>query len=161
MIRNANISDAAQIVEIYNYYIKDTIITFEEEVIDAFEMEQRMKIVLEKFPWLVLEENGEIIGFAYASTWKHRVSYRFTVETTVYLNPNVVQKGSGTKLYKALFEALKEYDFHMAIGVISLPNLGSVKLHENFGFEKVGHYSEVGKKFGKWIDVGFWQKKLQ
>lgn len=160
MIRTAQISDAEQIAEIYNHYIEHTIVTFEEELIDGNEMKSRMEKVMEKYPWLVLEDMGEIQGYAYASTWKERKSYQFTVETTVYLSPNATQKGIGTQLYKALFEELKGGAYHVAIGGISLPNMGSVKLHENFGFEKVAHYNEVGKKFGKWIDVGFWQKSL-
>lgn len=157
MIRAAKVTDANEVCGIYNYYIANTIITFEEEQLTISEMQTRIKKIMIKYPWLVYEEAGEIHGYAYASEWKSRAAYRDSVEVTVYLKPEVKGKGIGSALYQELFKKLKEKGFHSFIGGISLPNPGSVALHEKFGFKKVAHFKEIGNKFNKWIDVGYWQ----
>ncbi|MEP6591257.1 MAG: N-acetyltransferase family protein, partial [Gemmatimonadota bacterium] len=108
-------------------------------------------------PWLVAEQGGVVVGYAYAGKWKTRHGYRFTVESTVYLDPNHVGHGTGSRLYRALLDALRLQGVHSAIGGIGLPNEPSVRLHERLGFEKVAHFHENGIKFGRWIDVGYWQ----
>lgn len=157
MIRPVKIEDAQAIADIYNYYILHSIATFEEKVIDAQEIEQRILAVTAKFSWIVYEEDEEIIGYAYGSEWRSRFSYRHTAESTVYLNHKTSKKGIGTLLYKELIKQLTSKNFHVILGCISLPNEPSEKFHEKLGFKKIAHFHEVGYKFNKWIDVGFWE----
>ena len=156
-IRPALKSDAAAIAEIYNYYVLETIITFEEEAVTVAEMEQRIAEISAAYPWIVFEEDDKVLGYAYASGWKSRCAYRNSVETTVYLHPDAVGKGAGTKLYKALLNQLWGRGMHTAIGGIALPNAASIALHEKMGFHKVAEFQEVGFKFNQWINVGYWQ----
>jgi L-amino acid N-acyltransferase YncA len=161
VIRPAELRDAEAIAKIYNYYVLNTIITFEEITLTAEEMSARIQAIQSAhYPWLVAEENGKIIGYAYASTWKARAAYRHTLESTVYLDPAQVAKGVGTKLYDALFALLRKKSIHVVIGVIALPNEASIVLHEKFGMHKAAHFSEVGFKFNRWLDVGYWQVTL-
>lgn len=157
MIRPVKIEDAKAIANIYNYYILHSIITFEEILIDAEEIKKRILAVTQKYPWIVYEEDGEVIGYAYGSEWRSRFAYRFAVESTVYLKQGTSKKGIGSLLYKELIQQLVTANFHTILGCISLPNKPSVVLHEKFGFKKVGHFTEAGLKFNKWVDVGFWE----
>lgn len=167
MIRPIKASDIEAVVTIYNYYITNTIVSFEEEPVSTKQMKKRVNDVLTiGYPWLVAEEAGEIIGYAYANQWNVRAAYQYSAEVTVYLSYlNTASlntaRGWGTKLYEALFTRLKEMSVHTVIGGISLPNPASVALHEKFAMTKVAHYKEVGYKYNKWIDVGYWQGKLQ
>ena len=161
MIRPATHDDAESLVRIYNYYITDTIISFEEEPIASEEMAKRIvETTSSSMPWLVLEQDGQAIGYAYATVWKRRRAYRYSAESTVYLLPGQSGHGYGSRLYEALFAQLKEKGFHTVIGGIALPNPESVALHEKFGMTKVAHFKEVGFKFGQWIDVGYWEGLL-
>ena len=160
MIRPVQLTDAQALVDIYNPFIRDTIITFEEEPIPAEEMASRIAKVTAAFPWLVWEEEGGILGYAYGSTWRTRHAYRFAVETTIYLALGQQGRGVGLKLYEALLVELRGRGFHSALGCLSLPNEPSVRLHEKLGFQKVGHMREAGWKFGAWVDVGFWERML-
>ncbi|MFT3994957.1 MAG: GNAT family N-acetyltransferase [Dysgonomonas sp.] len=158
MIRDISLADAKQIADIYNYYIRQTIITFEEEVVSAQDIEQRIKKVTAKgYPFFVYEENGIIVGYAYLSNWRERSAYDITLETSVYLNHNSIGSGIGSVLYKELIVRAKKINIHSLIGVISLPNDESRKLHKKFNFELIGNFKESGKKFDKLIDVEFWQ----
>lgn len=158
MIRNVKRSDAGRIAEIYNYYIKHTIITFEEETIDADEIERRIKSVQKKnYPYLVYENDGLLIGYAYLSNWRTRSAYDKTLETSIYLDINHIKKGIGTVLYRQLIEESRKINMHSLIGVISLPNEASQKLHEKLEFQRIGNFKESGLKFNQWIDVEFWQ----
>lgn len=161
MIRPTHSSDAARIADIYNYYIANTVVTFEENPITALDIQVRIEETkAEGLPWLVAEDRGGIIGYAYASKWKDRCAYRYSVEVTVYLSHSVTARGWGTLLYQSLFAELEQQSIHAAIGGISLPNEASVALHEKLGMEKVAHFKEVGFKFGQWVDVGYWQTIL-
>ena len=158
MIRNVSLSDAARIAGIYNYYIDNTIITFEEEKIDADEIEQRIFAVWKnKYPYLVYEENGITLGYAYLGKWRTRSAYDITLETSIYLDVDSTGRGIGELLYKALIEESWKINIHSLIGVISLPNDASRRLHEKLGFRLAGFFPESGKKFGKLVDVEFWQ----
>ncbi len=158
MIRSANEDDATAIARIYNHYILNTVVTFEETIVSVEEMSGRIaEITRASLPYLVAEQNDGIIGYAYATAWKGRSAYRFSVETTVYLDAGLVGKGHGTDLYQVLLAQLQERGLHVAMGGIALPNPGSVGLHESWG-SKVAHFNEVGLKFDKWIDVGYWQR---
>ncbi len=160
MIRQVAMEDATQICEIYNYYIENTIVSFEESPLTPQEMASRIQEIIPSLPWIIHEVDNQIAGYAYASKWKGRCAYRYSVESTVYLSPDATGKGIGSMLYQALLDQLKEQRFHTVIGGISLPNEASIKLHEKFGFQKVAHFSEVGFKFDKWVDVGYWELKL-
>ncbi|MFZ1291549.1 MAG: N-acetyltransferase family protein [Melioribacteraceae bacterium] len=154
-------NDVQEILNIYNYYIKNTIITFEEVEISLEVMKSRVNQIAEKFPYLVYKENNVVLGFAYISPWKERSAYRYSVESTIYLNNNCVRKGIGTKLYSELINQVKKSELHSVIGGISLPNDASIKLHEKLGFNYLGKFSEVGYKFNNWIDVGYWKLILK
>ena len=161
MIRTATIDDATKIAEIYNYYVTNTFITFEKEPVSVDEIYTRISdIVSSSLPWLVIENNGEVIGYAYATKWRARPAYKHSVETTVYLSKSHSGKGFGKLIYSKLISELTSSGFHTAIGGIALPNEASVRLHESIGFKKVAHFQEVGNKFDKWIDVGYWQIML-
>ena len=157
MIRSATIEDAAQLCDIYNHYILQTVITFEGQPVTVEEMAQRVQDTLQNLPWLVWEEGHCLLGFCYASRWKGRCAYRYSAESTIYLRPDAAGKRLGSRLYAALLEELKQRRFHTVIGGIALPNPASVALHERFGFKRVAQFKQVGHKFGQWIDVGYWQ----
>ena len=124
-------------------------------------MVQRIKqIEALGLPWLVAMDGDQLLGYAYATTWKARIAYRFSVEITVYLAQQLTAKGVGTLLYQALFNALETKDVHAVVACIALPNPHSVALHEKFGMRKVGHFNQVGHKFDRWLDVGYWQINL-
>lgn len=161
LIRPASAADGPALARIYNPYILDTVVTFEEEPVSAAEMAERVADVRAlSLPWLVGERDGKLLGYAYATRWKTRASYRYSTETTVYLEPGQGGKGYGLRLYAALLEALRGTQIHAAIGGIALPNAPSVALHEKLGFAKVAQFPEVGFKLGRWVDVGYWQKLL-
>ena len=157
MIRKAVQQDAEQIRKIYNWYVDNTVITFEDEAISALNMQKRMALADDDHPWFVIEEQGVLVGFTYAAPWKSRAAYEFSCETTVYIAKNYSGKGLGRKLYQRLIDELRESPIHLLVAGIALPNDASVALHEKLGFRKVAHFNEVGFKFGKFIDVGYWQ----
>ncbi len=161
MIRSATLEDANAIAEIYNPYIAETIITFEERAVSAEEIQERISKVTEaNLPWIVAEHDGRVCAYAYATPWRVRAAYRYSVETTVYIARAYIGKRIGTDLYRELLSRLASYGAHVAIGGIALPNDASIALHEKLGFRKVAHFEEVGMKFGRWIDVAYWQKTL-
>lgn len=173
MIRSASPEDVPFITDIYNYYISESIATFEEKVVTESQMAQRIANVTDAgLPWIVAQqqerEQQTIIGYAYASPFKSRSAYRFSIEVSVYLSPKLTRStrgskngsGWGTKLYTDLFEKVKALPVHSIIGGISLPNAASVALHEKMGMQQVAHFKEVGFKFNQWIDVGYWQLVL-
>jgi len=158
VIRGATDGDADAIAAIYSYYVTDTIVTFEEDPPSRTEIARRIDTVQKSgLPWLVAEESGEILGYAYATPWKDRIGYRFSVETTVYLAKDCVGRGIGTQLYSELFRLLEDRGIQSAIGGIALPNDASVALHEKLGMKKVAEFERVGVKFDRWINVGYWQ----
>jgi L-amino acid N-acyltransferase YncA len=160
-IRPATPIDAARICAIYNHYVTTTTVSFEEEAVGTPEMAQRIADVgAAGLPWLVLEVDGALAGYAYATKWRARPAYRHAVESSVYLDQAYAGRGLGRMLYGALLDRLRERGLHVVIGGIALPNDASAGLHEALGFRKVAHFSEVGKKFGRWLDVGYWELKL-
>ena len=156
-IRLATADDAAQICAIYNWYIENTIITFEEIPVTVPQMQQRIGGSSAQRPWLVLTEQERILGYAYAGEWKSRHSYRFTAETTVYVDKDCKGQGIGWRLYQDLLQRLRQASVHALLAGIALPNAHSVALHEKAGFRQVAQLKEVGWKFNQWIDVGYWE----
>lgn len=162
VVRPATPGDAAQIADIYNFYIANTVITFEEEPLTASDMATRLAdIQRQGLPWLVAELDGNVVGYSYANQWKSRSAYRFSVETTVYLKNGFEGRGIGKALYSALLPFLREQKVHAVIGGAALPNPASVALHEALGFERVATFRQVGFKHGRWVDVAYWQLILQ
>lgn len=157
MIRIVKETDTLSICDIYNFYIKNSTATFEEDVVRREEIERRIMEVTANYPWVVYEENEKIIGYAYATKWKDRSSYRYSAESTVYVHKDNFGKGIGRKLMIRLIEESSERGLHKLIAGIALPNDASIALHEKLGFVKCGVFKEVGFKFGKWIDVGYWE----
>ena len=157
-LRRATSGDARAIAAIYNHYIRDSIATFETESVTEAEIAERIAETRELgLPWKVAAEDGAVLGYAYASRWKGRCAYRYSVESTVYLAPSATRRGIGRSLYAAMLEEVRALGMHVAIGGISLPNEASVRLHEVLGFRKIGQFEEIGYKFDRWIDVGYWQ----
>jgi len=160
-IRPATVADAWAIAAIYNHFIRNTVVTFEESPVSTLAMEERMAAVRTVgLPWLVAESRDGIIGYAYASRFHPRSAYRFCAETSVYLASGREGHGIGTRLYSDLLSTLKAQQIRTAVGLIALPNAPSVTLHEKLGFQHTGTLTGVGFKLGRWVDVGYWQKLL-
>ena len=160
-IRDASATDAEALARIYNHYVLETIVSFEEEAVPASEMAKRIAAAAGSgLPFIVAERDGRIAGYAYATPWKVRRAYRFSVETSVYVDRERGGEGIGSALYGELFPRLRAAGVHAAIGGIALPNDASVALHEKFGMAKVAHFREVGFKLGRWVDVGYWEAIL-
>lgn len=161
-VRMATTADAAAIAQIYNHYIEYSTVTFEQSCLNETEIKQRMLALSQAaLPWLVLEENNQLLGYAYASPWRARIGYRYSVESSVYLSPQRIGKGYGYLLMQQLLLQLRKSGYHALMAGIVLPNDASVALHEKFGMTKVAHFAQVGTKFGQWLDVGYWQLLLQ
>ena len=158
MIREATPADAAAIAAIYAPLVTDTIISFEEEPPSADEMAKR---IAASHVWLVAEENGEVIGYAYGAQFHPRAAYRWSTEASIYLAPEARGRGIGTRLVTELLERLKEMGFVNVFGGTSLPNPASERLLEAFGFKKIAHWEHVGFKFDEWHDVSWRQLTLQ
>jgi phosphinothricin acetyltransferase len=160
MIRNIEIKDLQRVCDIYNHYVLTTNASFEVDPVPVEEMESRVLEFTSSYPWLVYEEDGEVVGFCYASKWKPRPAYRYTTEVTIYLDKDHLSSGIGKLLYQELFSQLKALGIHSMIATIAIPNEKSTRLHESFGFKQVGQFKDMGNKFGEWIDVGYWQCML-
>lgn len=158
MIRDATLSDIPVITSIYNYYVEHSYATMQYEKSEVEFFEQKIKTVRESGHfWLVAEQEGDVIGYAYSGLWNPREGYNQTCEVSVYLSPDITTKGIGTQLYTELFDRLKRKGIKVIIAVIGLPNEASIALHEKFGMKQVAHFPKMGFKFGKWMDVGYWQ----
>jgi phosphinothricin acetyltransferase len=170
-IRAARPDDAAAIAAIYAPHVLAGVVSFETQAPDADTMRARMEGAEGLYPWIVAtlrsqdgtDEAGQeeaVIGYAYAARFREREAYRWVVETTIYVADVSQRSGIGRLLYEALVDTLTAQGFTQAMGVIALPNDGSIKLHEAVGFRRAGVFREVGHKHGRWIDVGYWQREL-
>lgn len=160
MIRPFNIKDTQALLDIYNYYVLNTAVTFDVEPLLLQAFKDKLIHIQTDYPLIVYEEVGEILGYAYGSRFRPKPAYNFVVESTVYVKHDAHGKQIGTKLYDELLRLLKQTNLHTVLGVLTIPNEASIKLHEKFGFKQVAHLKEVGLKFGKWQDVGIWQLKF-
>ena len=156
MIRKARASDARSIASIYNQYILNSTVTFEEKKVDSKTIVNRIR-TNKKLKWWIFERDDILMGYAYSTKWKTRSAYRFTVESSVYVAQKYQHKGIGKALYINLIKSLKDDGFRRILAGISLPNNNSVIFHEKLGFKKVGQLEAVGYKYNRWIDVGYWE----
>jgi phosphinothricin acetyltransferase len=160
-IRPATPDDADAILAIYTPIVRDTAISFEVEPPTPAEMQARIAQTLRRLPWLVCDRQKEVLGYVYASPHRARAAYQWSVDVTVYIHAQARRTGTGRALYTALFALLTLQGFTQCYAGITLPNPGSVGLHESMGFQPVGIYRNVGYKLGAWHDVGWWQRGLQ
>jgi phosphinothricin acetyltransferase len=161
LIRLASEADASDIAEIYAPFCRETPVSFETEAPTVDEMRHRIAQTLNWFPWLVCEDDGLILGYAYASRHRERAAYRWSVDVSVYIREGLRRMGLGRALYTSLLAVLRLQGFQSALAGATLPNPGSVALHEGMGFEPVGTYRNIGFKCGAWHDVKWWQLMLQ
>ncbi|BAY10138.1 arsinothricin resistance N-acetyltransferase ArsN1 family B [Calothrix sp. NIES-2098] len=160
-IRLANEHDASQMLAIYAPIVRETTISFELEPPSEVEFQQRIENYQQQMPWLVCEIDGEVVGYAYASPYRTRAAYQWSVESSVYVGENYRRKGIATALYTTLFKLLQLQGFYNVVAAIALPNQASVAAHEAVGFLPQGVLRQVGYKFSQWHDIGFWQLALQ
>ncbi|MBI5373042.1 MAG: N-acetyltransferase [Sphingobacteriales bacterium] len=157
LIRLACAADAAGMLAIYAPYIENTSVTFETEVPTAEAFAERISHYLEHWPWLVCEINGQLAGYAYASRYRERVAYQWSVECSVYVHDDFQRRAVARALYSVLFPILQRQGFRNVYAVINLPNEKSVAFHERMGFRHFATYEQVGYKLGRWKNVGWWR----
>ena len=160
-IRLATEADASSVAAIYAPYCNQTVISFEETAPTADEMAKRIRSISATRPWIVLEDDGAVVGYAYASLHNERAAYRWAVSTAIYISSLHQRRGAGRALYTTLFDVLRHLGYFTATAGITLPNAASVALHEAFGFALVGVYRDIGHKMGAWHDVAWYQASLQ
>ena len=162
-IRTVTLADAAAMLEIYRPYVETSHITFETEVPSQMEFKSKIEKTLKNFPWLVAEVQGRVVGYAYANLFRERAAYAWALESSIYLADHAQGRtlGVATALYQHLFHELREREIKQVIGVISLPNVKSVRFHEKLGFKEIGIFPSVGLKLGQWWDVLFMTKFLE
>jgi L-amino acid N-acyltransferase YncA len=160
IIRLADLADVPAIHSIYAYYVRHTNISFEYEVPSEMEMKTRMETILARFPWLVAELDNQMIGYAYASTFRYREAYDWSVEASIYLKNDCQGKGWGTKLYQTLLKVLAGQGFVNVIGGVTIPNMASENLHTRLGFREVGSFQQIGYKFQEWHTIKFYELKI-
>jgi phosphinothricin acetyltransferase len=160
MIRPVTAADAPAIRGIYNYYIVNTVISFEEDPVSVQEMEGRIRTITAQYPWFVREEAGEVLAYAYINAWRERAAYRYAAELSIYVKPGHEGRGMGRELMARLLEAAKKTSVRALVSGITIPNERSIALHEKFGFQKIAHFKEIGYKLGAWLDVGYWELVL-
>jgi L-amino acid N-acyltransferase YncA len=161
IIRLATLDDAEAIRDIYAPFCEATPVSFETEAPSVDEMRLRIAKTLESLPWLVCERDDRVLGYAYASKHRERAAYRWSVDVSAYVRDGYRRAGVGRALYTRLFELLRLQGFYTALAGITLPNPGSVGLHESIGFEPVGVYRRIGFKCGEWHDVAWYQLALR
>jgi phosphinothricin acetyltransferase len=154
------VDDAEQILAIYAPFCRDTSVSFETQPPTVEEMGQRIAKTLTSLPWLVCANEAQIVGYAYASPHRERAAYGWSVDVSVYVREGLRRKGLGRALYTALFAVLRLQGFYNAVAVTTLPNPGSIGLHQAMGFQPVGVYQNIGFKCGAWHDVAWWQLSL-
>jgi phosphinothricin acetyltransferase len=152
--------DAAACAAIYAPYVASSATSFEEVAPDADDFRELIATTSRRYPWIVLEHAGQVIGYAYASSHRTRAAYRWAVEVSIYVDPAHQRAGAGRRLYEALVELLRRQRLRVALAGITMPNDASVGLHRALGFELVGVYRGVGWKAGAWRDVAWWQLPL-
>lgn len=161
MIRIARAEDADAIHAIYAPAVTDSAITFETDLPGAEAMRQRILDRLHDYPWLVWDENGQVLAYAYATRFRERAAYDWIAETSIYVHADARRRGIARRLYGTLLDVMRLQGINQAVGVITLPGDASVAMHEAMGFAPAGIWHNAGYKLGQWWDVGVWQKALQ
>jgi phosphinothricin acetyltransferase len=161
-VRHAEVADVPTLLEIYNYYVNNTHVTFD---LEPRTLDQRLAWFatfgdVGRYQCFVAVRGGKVIGWVSSSPFKEKAAYQTSVETSIYLAPDEVGRGTGLRLYCALFDSLAQADVHRAYGGISQPNDASVRLHERMGFVHIGTYREVGRKFGQFWDVAVYERAM-
>lgn len=166
IIKRVTIDDAQELLDIYSYYVEQTAVSFEYETPSLEEFKERIVNISSKYPYIKAEDNGKIVGYAYATTFKARKAYDWSVETTIYIDKNQRNKGIGRELYETLEKSLKNMGILNLNACIASPkeedlrlSNDSEKFHEKLGFKFVGKFHDSGYKFGKWYDM-IWMEKL-
>ena len=159
-IRPVSLSDAQAIQAIYAPYVEKTAITFEYEVPSVQEFDKRISKTIEKYPYLVAEENGQVLGYAYASNYYARTAYDWTTELSIYLHEDERGRGLGSQLYDALEKELEKRGYLRFLACIAVPNEASISMHEKRGYVQVAHFPMIGYKFIKWHDIVWMQKTI-
>lgn len=160
MIRMIQEQDIAACLSIYNWYIENTVITFEIQPLSLEEFTERMQRIRKRYPWIVLEEEGHILGYAYLDTFNAREAYDYTCDVSIYLDHAVKGKGYGSVLMKALLNLARDDGYHEAVSIVTEGNHASEHIHTKFGFENCGFLSNTGYKFQKWLGVTYFKKTL-
>jgi phosphinothricin acetyltransferase len=159
-LRIATKEDGAALAAIYAYYVENTAITFEYVAPSAEEFGERIAHKLEKYPYIVAEENGRAVGYAYADMYRERAAFNWSCELSVYVDKNETGKGIGKHLYNALIDILRLQGFVSVVASITYPNESSVALHEKMGFVHLGTMHDIGYKFGRWLDLMWFEKRI-
>lgn len=160
-IRLATTGDALAVAAIYAPYCEGSAVSFEQAAPNAVEIARRIAATLPQRPWIVLEDAGAVVGYAYAGPHNERWAYRWSVNTAIYISGTHQRRGAGRALYVTLFNLLRHLGYYRAVAGITLPNPASVGLHEAMGFTLVGVYRDIGYKLGAWRDVGWYEAELQ
>ncbi len=160
-IRIARDEDAAAIHAIYAPSVLDGVATFETGLPGVGAMRERLRARLQHYPWLVWEEAGEVLAYAYAGRFRERAAYDWIAETSIYVRANAHRRGIARRLYGGLLDVMRLQGITQAVGVITLPGTASMAMHEAMGFTPAGVWRQCGYKLGQWWDVGVWQKELQ
>lgn len=161
MIRIAAPADAAAIHAIYTPHVLQGMATFETELPGEAAMRERIAGRLPHYPWIVWEEHGRLLAYAYASRFRERAAYDWIAETSIYVHPDAQRHGIARRLYGTLLDTMRLQGLTQAVGVITLPGTTSVAFHESLGFAAAGVWRQCGWKLGRWWDVGVWQMELQ
>ena len=166
VIRDARLEDASRLLEIYGYYVRETAVSFEYEVPTLEEFEERMRTTMRRYPYLVVEEDGCVMGYAYAGPLGVRAAFRWSCELSIYLDRNARGHGLGTMLYETLEDALRQMGVLNLYACIALPRgddeyltTASAEFHARRGYERVAHLHACGGKFGHWYDI-IWMEKI-
>lgn len=166
-VRNATLDDAARLVEIYDYYVQKTAITFEYQTPSVSQFQERMTTTLARYPYLVVEKDQIVQGFAYAGPMSSRPAYDWSCELTIYLDPNAQKNGMGRGLYAAMEKILKAMGIINLYACVAIPevddaylNMNSANFHQHLGYIKVGQWNQCGYKFGNWYHIWWMEKQL-
>ena len=160
MIRDLEEGDLTRLTKIYNWYIRNTEITFETEELSTEAFSQRAKGIQKRYPYLVLEEEGKVMGYAYLDTFNTRAAYDWTADLSIYLDQSVRGKGYGSMLMEAILRMAKRDGYYNVVSLITQGNTGSEKIHEKFGFVRKALFENYGYKNGKWLGVTYYSKAL-
>ncbi|MCF0114300.1 MAG: N-acetyltransferase family protein [Erysipelotrichaceae bacterium] len=161
MIRTITDLDVEQVLAIYNYYIKETTITFETEELIFDRFIDRVHAIIDRYPFLVYEENGKILGYAYLAEFNPRSAYQWSADLSIYVDKEVHHQGIGRQLYEAIEKIAIQQGFVNIVSLVTEENKNSVRFHERMGFKFIGTFEKVGYKFDRWLGVSYGIKQIQ